>query len=74
MSELKELELPYGLEKIAPGVFSHCYALEKLFIPATVVEIGIGQFEFAKKVEIYSPAGCYAEQYAKENNIPWHRC
>ena len=38
-------------------------------IPAGVTEIGSSAFDGCKKLTIHAPAGSYAEQYARENDI-----
>lgn len=40
-------------------------------IPDSVTSIGEGAFSACKELTIHAPAGSYAEQYAKENNIPF---
>ena len=40
-------------------------------IPESVIEIGEGAFAGCGSLTIHAPAGSYAEQYAKENNIPF---
>lgn len=38
-------------------------------IPASVTEIQDWAFQNCESLTIYAPAGSYAEQYARENNI-----
>ena len=70
-SSLKEIHLPNNLKTIGSWAFENCSSLEKVTIPRSVTSIGRGTFNGCPKLTIYAPAGSYAEQYAKENNIPF---
>ena len=43
----------------------------KVTVPQSVHTIGTDAFAKCTKLTIHAPAGSYAEQYAKENNIPF---
>jgi hypothetical protein len=45
--------------------------LKNIFIPSSVTAIGAEAFLGCFNVTIHAPVGSYAEQYAKENNIPF---
>ena len=68
---LKRMILPEGVTTIDDNAFSFCYALEEIFIPASVELIGKDAFCYCSNLTIHAPAGSCAEQYAKENNIPF---
>ena len=51
--------------------FYDCKKLKKISIPASVSQIGARAFDGCEKLTVYAPVGSYAEQYAKENNIPF---
>ena len=68
---LRFLEIPSSVTFIGYWAFFLCEALEELWIPASVTEIHWGAISNCPKLTIHAPAGSYAEQYAKENNIPF---
>ncbi len=74
-TSLEKITLPNGLERICMLAFFECTNLKEIHIPATVTEIDNGEgdpvFDGCDKLTIYAPSGSYAEQYAKENNIPF---
>lgn len=68
---LSEIDLPQNLKTIGMEVFMNCSSLGRISIPETVKSIGYAAFDGCPNLTIYAPAGSYAEQYAKENNIPF---
>ena len=68
-TNLKEFIIPDGVECI-DRAFYDCTNLEQIRIPGSVKSI-IFPFERCPKLTIHAPVGSYAEQYAKENNIPF---
>ena len=68
---LGAIDLPDGLEHIGKHAFSACFALHELHVPGSVTEIGEYAFMKQQRMTIHAPAGSYAEQYAKENDIPF---
>ncbi len=70
-SQLREVCLPNSLKTLGSWAFSGCKRLEIIVIPESVTEIGKDVFRGCSKLTIHAPAGSYAEQYAKENNIPF---
>ena len=60
-----------GVHKIGDYVLFGCVYLTDIVIPASVTEIGTGAFRDCRKLTIHAPAGSYAEQYARDNNIPF---
>ena len=68
---LTSITLPRGIRKIGFWAFLHCENLEYVYIPKSVRMIESSAFSNCFKLVIHAPAGSYAEQYAKENNIPF---
>ena len=71
MYKNKCIVIQEGVRKIGDYVLFGCVYLTDIVIPASVTEIGTGAFRDCHKLTIHAPAGSYAEQYAKENNIPF---
>ena len=82
--KLTGIMLPDGVETIDNNAFSGCSNLINIYIPASVIKIGTPAdrvsintrfdpraFIGCDKFTIHAPAGSYAEQYAKENGIPF---
>ena len=69
-SRLRKMTIPAGVTRIGKEAFSGC-GLTSVTIPASVTSIGKSAFAKNPKLTIHAPAGSYAEQYAKENNIPF---
>lgn len=67
---LQTIVFPEGLEQIGRGAFSGCYNLKSVTIPDSVREIGDNAFFGCDDLVIRTPAGSYAEQWAKENGVP----
>ena len=81
-SFLEKIILPEGVTEISEKSFRNCTSLKSIYIPASVTYINATAFECARNTfvgweywncveTIHAPAGSYAEQYAKENNIPF---
>ena len=73
---LKDVILPNSLTKIGAYAFCDCENLTSVTIPVSTTEIGPLAFRQRfvgnlPQLTIHAPAGSYAEQYAKENNIPF---
>lgn len=58
-----------SLSRIGSRQFAFCKNIKEVEIPATVTDIGDEMFFDANNAVIITPAGSYAEQYCKENNI-----
>lgn len=69
--ELKSVSLPPQLTTISGSLFYGCGALEEVKIPDSVTNIEKDAFEGCKNLTIYGSPGSYAEQYAKDNDIPF---
>lgn len=60
-----------GVREIGDWAFTECKNLTGISIPASTVSIGKEVFNGCPNLTIHTSAGSYAEQYAKENNIPF---
>lgn len=70
-SNLYSLIIPDSVTSIGVGAFSRCQYLSSITIPGSVTSIGERAFADTPNVTIHGSAGSYAENYAKENNIPF---
>ena len=68
---LTSITIPKSVTNIGNYAFWNCKSLTNVEIPSSVVKIGEETFEKCKKLRIHAAAGSYAEQYAKENKIPF---
>ena len=66
---LTSVTIPARVKKIGWYAFFGCTGLTSVTIPARVKKIGKSAFEKCKNLTIHAPAGSYAEEYAKKNNI-----
>ena len=68
---LTNVTLPAKIRKIGVATFEECHNLKELNVPNSVKNIGEYAFYRCSNLIIHAPAGSYAEQYAKENKIPF---
>ena len=68
-SSVEDVVIPMEVENICKYAFAGCKSLKKVVISNSETLIEINAFQFCNILTIYAPAGSYAEQYAKENNI-----
>ena len=68
---LTEMHLPDKVESISNFAFRGCTKLVKIRISSSAENISSNAMKDCKKLTIHAPADSYAEQYAKENNIPF---
>lgn len=68
---LVSIAIPESVTSIGKGAFQRCTSLHKAIIPDGVQKIENRCFEDCPNLTIHAPAGSYAEQYAKEHNIPF---
>ena len=66
---LTTITIPNGVTSIGGWAFEHCTNLITIIIPDSVTSIGKQAFLGCESLIIHAPAGSYAEQYAKENEI-----
>ncbi len=71
MYKNKCIVIQKGIRQIADNAFCGCVYLTDVVIPASVTDIADTAFKDCHKMTIHASAGSYAEQYAKENNIPF---
>ena len=70
-SSLKNLTIPDSVILIGYKAFGGCTSLTDVTIPESATEIRFDAFEGCPKLTIHAPTGSYAEQLAKEYNIPF---
>ncbi len=70
-SSLTSVVIPESVTEIEKGVFSGCSSLTSVVIPKGVTVIGVLAFDSCPKLTIHAPKGSKAEEYAKENIIPF---
>ena len=68
---IESLTIPEGVSYIGRQVFDRCCNLKDLHLPASVARIDSYIGSMRSKLTIHAPVGSYAEQYAKEHNIPF---
>lgn len=66
-----KIVVPDSVTTIGDGAFYSCSGLTSVFIPESVTSIGARAFEYSSKVTVYGKARSYAEQYCRDNNIPF---
>ena len=69
--DLISITVPRGVTRIGIQAFSECKNLQSVFIPGSVKDIHQYAAYNSPNIVVHAPAGSYAEQYAKENNIPF---
>ena len=62
--------IPNGVTSIGDSAFADCESLKSITIPNSVTTIGNYAFRFCENIIIQCNRNSYAEEYAKENNIP----
>lgn len=74
---IRSVTIPVGVTSIEYQAFNGCVNLTDVTIPASVTEIDPSAFTHDSQIDtriiegltIHAPAGSYAEQYARENDI-----
>ena len=67
---LKEIKIPTSVTSIESGAFRECSGLNKVLIWDTVESIAEDCFTLSNNATFYTVQNCFADQYAKDNNIP----
>ncbi|HJB57316.1 MAG TPA: leucine-rich repeat domain-containing protein [Candidatus Flavonifractor intestinipullorum] len=68
---LESITIPASVEEIEDDAFRYCDNMTRVTFQSSTTKIARTAFICCKKLTIHAPAGSYAEQYAKENNIPF---
>ena len=68
--ELRRIIIPESVEELNSNCFIYCHNLI-VEIPNSVTKIQPSAFYQCENIEIHCKAGSYAEQFSKENNIPY---
>ena len=71
---LTDVATPISVTRIGYGAFEGCKSLAGVTIPASVTDIGEDAFSECGEIVLSVAEGSYAEQYAKENEIPYVYC
>ena len=71
---LTEVVIPKQVTEIQGWAFNGCSSLKNVFIHGGVGKIHKTAFLECPHLTIHAPVGSYAEQYAKEHNIPSRPC
>lgn len=70
-SSLTSIVIPEGVTRIGQKAFADCTSLKDAFIPQSVTEIDFLAFAGCPHLTIHAPAGSRAEEFAKENRLPF---
>jgi len=68
---LTNITIPSGVTCIEPMTFYSCASLADVIIPASVTRIGEDAFKYCPNLTLTVMKGSFAEQYAKDNDIPY---
>lgn len=68
---LTSIIIPNSVTCIDERVFAGCKGLTSITVPDSVTYIDDNAFIYCKRFTIKCHKGSYAEQYCKENNIPY---
>ena len=68
---LTDIQIPDCVREIGDLAFCNCKSLTDLTIPSSVKEIGRDAFYLCRNLTLTVPEASCAEQYAKDNDIPY---
>lgn len=68
---IRSVVIPGTVTTIGKSAFAYCESLSSVTIPASVTSIDEKVFNRSKGVTLTVERGSYAEQYAKENGVPF---
>ena len=68
---LTSVQISTGVTEIGERAFAYCKIITDVLIPASVMDIGKDAFIGCWDLTLNVTEGSYAEQYAKENGIPY---
>lgn len=70
-SGITEIELKNRVKSIENYAFAGCKNLKKAYVPEATKQFGVSVFEDCSKISIYGTAGSSAEEFAKQNKLPF---
>ncbi len=68
---LADVTIPGSVTSIGEMAFKDCYSLISVTIPDSVTDIGESAFASCKQLTLSVQAYSHAEQYAKDNDVPY---
>ena len=68
---IRTVKIPESVVSIGDFAFQFCNTLQSIEIPESVTSIGEDAFDGCDELVITAPAGSYAIEYAKENDIAY---
>ena len=73
IKQIHTVVIPEGIEEIGFNAFRDCEGLRIIYMPSSLTRIMDYKFAFSgcPRFTICAPKGSYAEQYAKENDLPF---
>ena len=70
-SSLARVRILDGVNEIQSGAFYNNRSLEEIIVPASVTVIGKMAFDTMRNTSVIVVPGSYAEQYCRDNSIPY---
>ena len=70
---LTDISIPQSVKRIGDLGFCNCKRLTDLTVPGSVTEFGRDVFYMCRDLTLTVPEGSYAEEYAKEYEIPYNQ-
>ena len=70
-NKLESINIPDGVTDIADKAFTYCHSLTEAVLPASVTVIGDGAFSNCENLTAVVEPNSYAEEYCKQNNVPF---
>ena len=66
---LPSIVIPYNVASIGDSAFVNCTKLTSVTVPRKTTSIASNAFSYPKKMTMYGPSGCYAQDYAAQKGI-----
>ena len=66
---LPSIVIPYNVASIGDSAFVNCTKLASVTVPRKTTSIASNAFSYPKKMTMYGPGGCYAQDYAAQKGI-----
>ena len=73
-SSLANVEIPDSVTAISLYAFQDCTSLTSVRVPGSVVKIDRRAFDNCKQLSLVVEKDSYAEQYARDEEIPFTYC